>query len=642
MSLPQLPLLASDRVQLTALTLAALGLLAVARRLLLGASRAAELAARAAARRAATVAALSAPLTGEASWPEPGSGAGAGAQLDAATATATELSRRLGARETTSTALVVALVQRIRAVAGPAGLNAVAEPVFERALRDAAASDARRAAGAPLGALDGVPFSVKDCVDVAGCDSTCGLAVRCGRPAASDARIVAQLASQGAVVLVRGNVPQALMVPETDNRIHGPTLNPYSAARTPGGSSGGEAALVASGCVPFAIGTDIAGSLRGPAALCGIASFKPTPSRVARRGCAAPRPGGYDGQFAVIPPVAGPMARCVDDLAAVLRVWWRPEAWSGEDAAAGVVRMPFDEAVFGGLVTAGARPLRFGVVRRDGFFEPAPACQRAVAEACAALRAAGHEVVELDAAAHGVDLSRATVLLYALMGADGALREFRRGLEGEPLHGLYRGLSFLAGLPDALRPLIGAALRRLLGWGRAADMLTAARARSAVAYWALVAERDALRDRFLAAWRAERLDLVLSVGFGVSAFRHGESENLHPGAAACFLANVFAFPAGAVPVSHVREGEQQYACPRAQRDLFAQAAVSSTLGSAGLPVGVQVMAPPFEDELALRGMRELERALAASRGAGSPAPGICPEAVLRATLADAARGARRA
>jgi fatty acid amide hydrolase len=218
------------------------------------------------------------------------------------------------------------------------------------------------------------------------------------------------------------------------------------------------------------------------------------------------------------------------------------------------------------------------------------------------------------------------------MGADGALREFRRGLEGEPLHGLYRGLSFLAGLPDALRPLIGAVLR-LIGWGRAADLLTAARARSTVEYWALVAERDALRDRLLAAWRAERLDLVLSAGFGVAAYRHGESENLHPGAAACFIANVFAFPAGAVPVSHVREGETEYACPRAQRDLFAQAATAAGRGSAGLPVGVQIMAPPFEDELALRGMRELERALARTTGA-------CPEAKLRATLADAARAAR--
>jgi fatty acid amide hydrolase len=616
----------------------------------MGPSHSRDLRARAAARRAATLAELAAPFPGEPPRaPAPAFVADAAeeaADATVAAATASELARRLAAGETTSALIVAALARRLRRVAGPNGLNAVAETTFERAARDAAASDARRAAGATLGPLDGIPVSVKDCIDVAGCDSTFGLAARCGRPAARDARVVEQLAAlQGVVVLVRGNVPPCLMVPETDNGVHGRTLNPYSALRSPGGSSGGEAALVASGCVPLAIGTDIAGSLRGPAHLTGIFSFKPTPARVARRGCAAPRPGGYDGQFAVIAPTAGPMARCVDDLAAVLRAWWRPEAFAGD--VGGVARMPFDEAVFSGVcggsaTTATPRPLRFGLIRRDGFFEPAPACLRAVEESGVALRAAGHEVVELSAAAlGGVDLARVTVLLYALMGADGGLREFRRGMEGEPLHPLYKGLAFLSSIPDLLRPLIGAFLRGVLGWGRAADLLTAARARSTVEYWALVAERDALRDRLLAAWRAERIDCLLTVGFGVAAFGHGQSENLHPGAAACFFSNVLALPAGAVPVTRVRAGDEEtYKCPREQRDLFAAAAVDATRGSAGMPVGVQVIAPPFEDELALRGMKELERALAAaSAGVG----GSCPEGVLRATLEEAAnaKAARR-
>jgi len=597
-------------------------------------------AARARARRAETVASLA-----EGALPgEPGPDAAADALASASTAS--QLGAALAAGSTTSVALVGALVRRVRAVAGPRGLNAVAQATFGRALADAAASDARRAAGGALGPLDGVPFSVKDCVDVAGCDSTAGLAARCGRPARADAHVVECLARRGgAVVLARGNTPQALMVPETDNNVHGRTLNPYAAGRSPGGSSGGEAALVASGCVPFAIGTDIAGSLRGPAALTGIFSFKPTPSRVSKRGCAAPRPGDYDGQHAVIPPTAGPMARCVDDLAAVLRAWWAPASWAEDADARGVVRMPFDEAAYAGAgggagagAGGGARPLRVGVLKRDGFFEPAPACSRAVDEAAAALAAAGHTIVPLDAAGAGVDLSRATVLLYALMGADGGLREFRRALEGEPLHGLYTGLSFLASIPDALRPLIGFLLRAVLGWGRAADLLTSARARSTVEYWALVAERDALRDAFLRMWRDAGVDVVVSPGFGVAAFPHGGSADLHPGAAACFVANVFAFPAGAVPVTAVRAGaEEVYACPRAQRDVFAAAAAAATRGTAGLPVGVQVMARPYEDETALRAMRELERALGPAQG-GAPR-GLCPPAVLAATLEDAAKAA---
>jgi fatty acid amide hydrolase len=99
--------------------------------------------------------------------------------------------------------------------------------------------------------------------------------------------LVRVLRESGAIPMVRGNVPQLMLVPETDNRIFGCALNPYDRKRTPGGSSGGDGVLVSTGAVPLAIGTDIGGSIRIPAHNCGVVGFKPTPSRMSKKGCVA-------------------------------------------------------------------------------------------------------------------------------------------------------------------------------------------------------------------------------------------------------------------------------------------------------------------------------------------------------------------
>ena len=336
----------------------------------------------------------------------------------------------------TAEALALASIARVHGVGR--ALNAVTHELFPSALAAARASDARRAANAALGPLDGIPVSVKDVFDVAGEDTTNGCAARAGARAAADSAVVAALRAAGAVIVCKSNVPQALMVPETDNNIFGRTLHPADPARTPGGSSGGEGALVAARAVCAGVGSDIGGSIRIPAAFCGLVGFKPTPARVPARGMPAPRPRGLDGQCAVL-PVAGPLARSVDDAAALARVLLAPAAARARGGAAAAwtaagPAQPWDEAAF---ARARGRELVFAVLPQDGFFALAPPCARAVADAAAALRAAGHTVVDFDAAAAGVDLQAAAVSYFALLGADGALREFRSGLEGEALHPMY-------------------------------------------------------------------------------------------------------------------------------------------------------------------------------------------------------------
>jgi fatty acid amide hydrolase len=552
-----------------------------------------------------------------------------------------ELHEHMRAGRLTSVQLVSVYIRRCHSVGF--ALGGITEELYGPAVAAARESDARRERGEPLRPLEGIPISVKDMFVLAGTDSTCGLACKAFRPFAADGVYVRLLREAGAVPVAKTNVPQCLMVPESDNFIFGRSLNPYDVRRTPGGSSGGEGTLLASRCSFLGIGTDIGGSIRIPSTLCGLYSLKPTPSRLTQHGLEAPRPHGRDGQNGVF-ATAGPMGRSVADLAAVMRAWLVPKLWEEEDPT--VPRMPFDEEAY-----AAKRPLRIAFYETDEFWEAAAPCKRAVREAADALRAAGHELVALPSPTEGLGLDtyRAGLLYYALMASDGKLREFKRGLEGERLHPLYSLLDVLASLPDfGVRPAI-AGLLRLVGLPRMADMLAIARRRSADEYWALVEERDAMKAALVKTLRERRIDLLLTPGVGIPAFRHGGSRDLTPVCSYTFLWNLLHFPAGTVPVSRVRPDEEGYACPRRQDDSFAAVARAHAAGTAGLPVGVQLVGLPLREELVLRGMRELEKALR-GEGEGCKAEeegkegkgweGFAPEELVRKAVAESG-GMRR-
>jgi Asp-tRNA(Asn)/Glu-tRNA(Gln) amidotransferase A subunit family amidase len=199
-------------------------------------------------------------------------------------------------------------------------------------------------------------------------------------PSVEDSILVSLLKSAGAIPFCRSNVPQCLMLPESDNAIWGTSANPWHRGRTPGGSSGGEAALVAARASPLGIGTDIGGSIRIPAHCCGVYGFKPTPARISSRGIAVPRPGGVSGQIAV-KSVAGPIARCVSDIALVMRAWLGGEGGSGGDSNGGACMSSLDCNVPAlgwdqdSCTVVEGKPMKFGIMRCDSFFHPAPPCK---------------------------------------------------------------------------------------------------------------------------------------------------------------------------------------------------------------------------------------------------------------------------
>jgi AtzE family amidohydrolase len=197
-------------------------------------------------------------------------------------------------------------------------INAFTAVTAERALAEAASVDEAVAAGHETGPLAGVPFAVKNLFDIAGLPTIAGSRIdRASEPAGLDARLVRRLRSAGAVLVGALNMDEYAFGFSTENSHYGPTRNPHDPTRVAGGSSGGSAAAVAAGLVPLALGSDTNGSIRVPAALCGVFGLKPTYGRLGRSGL---RP------FAASLDHGGPFARTVADLAAAYDALQGPDA----------------------------------------------------------------------------------------------------------------------------------------------------------------------------------------------------------------------------------------------------------------------------------------------------------------------------
>src|SRR5215813_9485749 len=191
---------------------------------------------------------------------------------------ATELAAVIARGEVSVVEAVEAHIARIEQV-NPT-LNAVVVKRYTEARAEARAADERRSWGGALAPLHGVPITIKESLDLTGTPSTYGLTARASALAEHDNFYVARMRAAGAIVLGKTNVSQLLLYVESDNPVYGRTNNPWNQARTSGGSSGGQAAILAAGGSPLGIGTDIGGSVRLPASFCGVTSLKPTAGRL--------------------------------------------------------------------------------------------------------------------------------------------------------------------------------------------------------------------------------------------------------------------------------------------------------------------------------------------------------------------------
>ncbi len=497
--------------------------------------------------------------------------------------TSQEIAQLVAHGDLSAAEVVEAHIERIEAV-NPR-LNAVVVKRYDAARAEAAAIDRSRAQVEALGPLGGVPMTVKESFDVAGTATTAGLTARAGHRAAADAEMVARLRGAGAILLGKTNVPQLLMANETDNPLYGRTNNPWSLDRAPGGSSGGEAAILAAGGSALGLGTDFGGSVRLPASSCGVHALKPTTGRLTLAGHVALR----RGQEAILSQ-PGPIARRVTDLSLAMRLLAAP----GQDRLdVTVPPSPWREPAEVELAK-----LRVGFYVDNGFFAPAAACRRAVREAAAALAARGVAVEPWTPP----DAERAWEIYLQLVFADG-MAGARRALRKSQKDWRMRRAVEIAALPRSVR----AAIARVLEWRGQARLAKATRRIERLSlwgYWEMVEERNRYRAQFLGSLDAGRFDAILCPADALPALRHGSSFLLTDCLSYTAIYNLLGMPAGVVAATRVRPGEESNR--PTSRDLVERAARRVEEGSAGLPVGVQVAARHWREDVALALMAALE------------------------------------
>ena len=340
--------------------------------------------------------------------------------MDLTTLSGTDLARMVRLREASVSEVVAAHYDRIAEV-NPT-INALVVPMRDSAKRQARDADAALDRADEVGPLHGVPFTVKDALAVAGESFSGGTLGRTDVTADRDATVVTRMRAAGAILLGKTNVPEGCLALETDNFVYGRTNNPYGLSRTPGGSSGGESALIATGGSPIGIGSDAGGSIRQPAHCCGIAGLKPTAGRVPRTGH-WPAFTGMTDSFNVV----GPLARTVDDLAAVFPVLIGPDTHDPHIAS----------VAFGDPDDIKIPGLRVAWFTDNGVMASDAATTAAIKGAVDALRDAGCEVTEDRPP--GIERSFETLFSVWRADAGAGIRALLRDAGTEKMHPLTEG-----------------------------------------------------------------------------------------------------------------------------------------------------------------------------------------------------------
>ncbi|EJN12996.1 amidase, Asp-tRNAAsn/Glu-tRNAGln amidotransferase A subunit [Bradyrhizobium sp. YR681] len=339
---------------------------------------------------------------------------------------ATRLAELVRTRQVSPVEIVQAHLDRISAV--DPKINAIVT-VADDALKAARTAEADVLSGEALGPLHGVPFTVKDSIDTAGVPTQRGSPIFKGRTPQIDATSVARMKQAGGILLAKTNLPEFSYWIESDNLLSGATSNPWDLTRTPGGSSGGESAAIAAGMSPIGLGTDLAISVRGPAAQTGITSMKATHGRVPMTGIwpRAPRRFWH----------VGPMARSVRDIALAFSQLVGPD---GQDAFA-TSTVPFDA----GIGRQSLLPLRVGWMVGPGLGPVDPEVAATVRAAAESLKSVGVSVDEVGIPALERDFALDVFNKLHVMEMKPAFAEATAGRSRDDL---YKMAKTMLSLPD--------------------------------------------------------------------------------------------------------------------------------------------------------------------------------------------------
>ena len=446
---------------------------------------------------------------------------------------ATAMAAAIREKQVSAAELVGACLRRIDEV-NPR-LNAVVQICSEQALKDAGDADQALARGEVVGPLHGVPFTLKDAIESKDVICTGGTEGRAHYIPAQDAVVVKRLRAAGAILLGKTNCPELGWAWEADNLIYGRTNNPYDLTLSPGGSSGGESAIIAAGGSAFGLGSDAGGSVRFPAHCTGIASIKPTSGRVPRTGH-FPGPGGLlDALWQI-----GPLARNVEDLALVLPVI------SGVDMQDPAI-VPMS---LGDPREIDLRKIRVAVHTDNGIVAPSSEIAEAVKKAAYALAEVGVLVEEVRPRA----IEQTYEIYLGLFTADGG-----------------------AGIESLLKEVGTARVHPLMQ--RVLDLQHQG-AKSVVELGELVGRWDAFRREMLSFMA--NYDALLCPVCSFAGMEHGSTYDQLSSFSYTMTSNLTGWPAAVVP--------------------------GGTTGK-GLPIGVQIVARPWREDVALAVAQALQDAL---------------------------------
>lgn len=450
------------------------------------------------------------------------------------------------------------------------------------------------------GPLAGIPVSLKDSIQVKGFDLSVGYSRNLSTSYAEDGTMVKILKDAGAVPFVKTNLPTTLLSFESTNDVWGQSKNPHNQNFSPGGSTGGESALLAFGGSRIGIGSDVAGSVRVPAHFSGCYSIRCSTGRWPKVGMNT----SMSGQEA-IPSVFSPMARTLNDLTYFTRSILQMKPWTYDYTVHPLAWRTEMEKEY-----RDKKVLKIGVMRTDHVVDPSPACARALEQTVAALRAEGHEVFDVDPPSPYEALQLASHLLLS-DGGKTFMAHFRTG-EWNDL-GAAQLVRYMR-LPRFIKYLHYLWVKYIKGDSIWAGLIRNWSPKSAYEYWQLAGKREEYKARFYTWWSEEaKMDIMLTPPNATPAVPHG---GMHDAVSSCgytFLFNLLDYSAGVIPVTHVDPVKDALPSEFNFKKLngVAQGAYKhyDAREMAGLPVAVQVVGRRLEEEKVLAIMERVEDAL---------------------------------
>ncbi|KDQ16935.1 hypothetical protein BOTBODRAFT_64460 [Botryobasidium botryosum FD-172 SS1] len=517
-------------------------------------------------------------------------------------ASATDIVQHIQNEDEGWTATNVLRAYTRRAITAHEKNNCLTEILFTQAFVEAEELDREfQATKKVRGPLHGVPMTVKDIFDVKGFDSTIGFTSFANKPADDDAYLIKLIRQSGGIIFAKTSLPQAVFSIECANPLWGRTLNPWSTAHTSGGSSGGEAVLLASDASAMGWGNDMGGSLRIPAHFSGAYTLKPGTYRITGQGRTMPVPG-----MPGIVDSIGPMGRSVGDIELACKVAFG----KSPPGPFAIAPLPYRD------VTLPAK-LRVGYYISDDFVQTSPACQRAVLETVAALREQGHECIKFMPPR----LWKTLALFFEATSADG-YETLLSYLGHDPLDPSLTIMKYLPKLPELPRISIAWAVGAFMGDMIFPDFIKVTKKRPVGELWKSLHGLTKYHSEFQKeVWDANEFDVILAPGLASPAIPHASSKDIAPLAGATIVYNVLDIPVGTIPVSRVDPTKDQLTDEwRATCVNHGSSLLQSKLYDGpdapynpdkmkGLPVGVQIVGKAWEEEKVVAVMHLVDKAL---------------------------------